>query len=82
MMTLNGHVENGKIVLDQSVPLVDGTKVRVELALPQEPDRQDEAERSARTLYERWKPLFGMLKDGPTDFARNHNHYIHGTPKE
>ena len=31
-MTLLGEVRNGKIVLDQAVPLPEGTKVRLEVA--------------------------------------------------
>ena len=82
-MRVTGHVENGKIVLDQPVPLTEGMKVRVELpASSGTTDAEATVDASIPTLYERMKPLFGMIKDGPEDFARNHDHYIHGTPKK
>jgi hypothetical protein len=79
-MTINGHVENGQIVLDESVPLTEGMKVRVELLAV-------EAEQPADgnlgpTLYDQLKPIIGIVKDLPSDFARNHDHYIHGLPKK
>jgi len=30
-MTINGHAENGQIILDEPVPLTEGMKERVEL---------------------------------------------------
>jgi hypothetical protein len=82
-VTLSGHIENGKIVLDESVPLVEGTKVRIELV----PESSDDVtatngDSKPSTLSERWKPLFGMIKDGPTDFAENLDHYLYGIPKQ
>jgi hypothetical protein len=79
-MTVNGHVENGRIVLDESVPLAEGTKVRVEL-LPSAAE-QPAADEQGPTLYEQLKPIIGIVKDLPPDFARNHDHYIHGLPKK
>jgi len=79
-MTITGHVENGHIVLDQSVPLVNGTQVRVEV-LPADAEgtaRQEEAP----TLNERMKSIIGICNDLPSDFARNHDHYLHGQPKK
>ena len=79
-MTVNGHVENGQIILDEAVPLLEGMKVRVEL-LPNEA-AQPAAEEQVPTLYERLKPVIGAVKDWPSDFARNHDHYLHGQPKK
>ncbi len=31
---------------------------------------------------ERYKEFIGMFDDLPADFARNHDHYTHGTPKK
>jgi hypothetical protein len=85
-MTINGHVENGKIVLDEAVALTEGMKVRVEIVAPAGDSaanqRESVEEDDGPTLYERMKPLIGIIKDGPPDFARNHDHYIHGTPKK
>lgn len=79
-MTINGHVENGQIVLDEAVPLVDGMKVRVEVIEPASRQPADEAE--GPTLYDRHKSFIGTVNDLPSDFARNHDHYLHGQPKK
>ena len=77
-MTANGHVENGRIVLDDAVPLVEGMKVRVEvISTMQEETKADEGP----TLYDQLKPIVGAVKDLPPDFAKNHDHYLHGQPK-
>jgi len=72
-MTYKGHVENGVIVLDGDATLPDGTSVRVE-AVP-----SDEALESLRKGL---RELSGIVKDMPPDMARNHDHYLHGTPKK
>ncbi|HPD15233.1 MAG TPA: hypothetical protein PLE19_09795 [Planctomycetota bacterium] len=70
-MTYRGHVENGVVVLDEPAPLAEGTRVRVE---PDESGRE-------LTLAERLKDVIGIVKGLPPDFAAQHDHYIHGTPK-
>jgi len=79
-MTINGHVENGQIILDEPVPLSEGMKVRVELLAPDA--EQPAEEEQIPSLYERMKSVVGIIKDLPPDFARNHDHYIHGQPKK
>jgi len=64
-------MENGVVVLDEPASLPDGAKVRVE---PEEPARP-------QTLAERLKDVAGILTGLPSDFAAQHDHYIHGTPK-
>lgn len=73
-MSITAVVENGTIKLPVEVP--DGT--RVEITLPEEfstgsPDKGYFARRYAKYV--------GMADDLPADFARNHDHYIHGAPK-
>ena len=34
------------------------------------------------TLLESLKPFIGIIKDMPPDMARNHDHYLYGTPKQ
>ena len=41
-----------------------------------------EAESPKKTFGERYKKYIGILKDGPTDLAANHDHYLYGTPKQ
>jgi len=79
-MTVNGHIENGKIVLDEFAPLVNGTKVRIELLASNSDEATDTED--GPTLYDQFKPIIGIVKDLPPDFARNHDHYLHGQPKK
>jgi hypothetical protein len=69
-MTYRGHIQNGFIVLDETVVLPEGTQVRVE-----------PVGESGRTLADRFGDLIGCVSDLPSDMAENHDHYIHGTPK-
>jgi uncharacterized protein (DUF433 family) len=54
------------------------------------PKMQDSAERTEvraepvvpKTLAERLKDVIGTVHGGPSDWAKNHDHYIHGTPKK
>ena len=81
-MTVEGHIENGQIVLNQEVPLPEGMKVRVEfVANEPSPESADESSEKLPTLYERMKPFVGAAKGLPSDFAINHDHYLHGQPK-
>jgi hypothetical protein len=66
-------VQNGVIVLDEDTPpLPGGTKVRVEPV---------GIESSVRDLSRRLLSVAGKAKGLPGDFAEQHHHYIHGTPK-
>jgi len=38
-------------------------------------------ETERKTLYELLKPFIGMIKDGPSDLARNHKLYASGAKK-
>lgn len=69
-MTLEGTVSNGVIVLDQPGALAEGTRVHV--IVPTEGKKP--------TLAGLLK-IAGSLQDMPSDFAKQHDHYIHGTPK-
>ncbi len=71
-MTFDGIVRNGTIVLDEGATLPEGTRVKVVAESTQE--------ESKPTLSALLK-LAGMAKDLPADFAAQHDHYIHGTPK-
>ena len=71
-----GEVQQGAIVLDPPVVLPEGAKVRV-IVEPTEDGRDVQRP----TLYERLHHLDGVIDDLPADFAAQHDHYIHGTPK-
>jgi len=70
-MTIAGTIQNGVVVLDQPAQVPDGTRVQV-VVIP-EPD----GEPTLRGLLK----LAGTVNDLPPDFADQHDHYIHGTPK-
>jgi hypothetical protein len=83
LMTFEGHIENGQIVLDQEAPLLDGMKVRVEI-LKNDATEQNGTKSTANelpSLYERMKSVAGKAKGLPEDYAINHDHYLHGQPK-
>jgi len=70
-MTYRGHIKNGQIILDEPTRLPEGAEVRVEVT-------DNGAIRP--TLWDNLRRIAGTV-DGPEDWARNHDHYIHGTPK-
>lgn len=71
-MSFQGTVQNGVVVLDDHPQLADGT--RVEVIIQEEPAKP--------SLRARLAKLAGTVDDLPPDMARNHNHYIHGAPKQ
>jgi hypothetical protein len=62
-------VTNGKINIPPGVNLPEGAYVRVE------PLKEE-------TLAKRLKPVIGSVEGLPRDFAAQHDHYLHGTPKQ
>ena len=75
-MSITAIVENDTIKLPMHVP--DGT--RVEITLPAE-SPADAPGGNGGTLYETLKDFIGKAEGLPEDFAAEHDHYIHGTPK-
>lgn len=71
-MSYLGQVKNGVIVLEEEASLAEGTRVWVE---PVEVAGQP-------TLAERLKDCIGIVEGLPSDMARNHDHYLHGRPKQ
>lgn len=71
MTIVTGTVQSGTVVWDGGPP-PDGTKVTAAVPAPDEADQPT---------------LIGLLKFAgkavglPADFAEQHDHYIHGTPK-
>jgi hypothetical protein len=64
-----GKVRKGTVVLPPEANLPDGTPVRVEPL-------------GTETLATRFKKVIGVVRDMPSDWAENHDHYIHGAPKK
>ena len=71
--TYTGQIQNGVVVFDEGMPpLPEGTKVQVA------PVDMVEA---IRDLSRRLLSIAGKAEGLPADFAEQHDHYIHGTPK-
>ena len=71
-MVIEGIVQNGTIVLENGVTLPEGTRVKV-VAEP--------VEAEAKPTLTGLLKFAGCMPDLPGDFAEQHDHYIHGTPK-
>ncbi len=71
-MTFTGKVIKGAIVPPPDVKLPDG--LQLEVTIPEWPIQ-------ASFTHERLAKFAGIVRDLPPDFARNHDHYIHGAPK-
>lgn len=70
IMTFDGIVRNGMIVLDQGATLPEGTRVTVVA---------DAQEAEGQPTHLSLLKLAGMAKDLPADFAAQHDHYIIST---
>jgi len=64
-----GKVSRGVVVLPPEADLPEGTPVRVETVVPQ-------------PLSQRLQKVIGVIRGMPPDWAENHDHYLHGTPKK
>lgn len=71
-MTYRGQVKNGQIMLDAPAELPEGAMVNVEVV--------DSGKREP-TIWEKLLALAGTVQGLPPDMARNHDHYLYGTPK-
>lgn len=78
-MTYRDRVRNGVIVLESGVRLREGADVRVE-PLDSNGDVSPDSQETQH-LREGLLSFSGLVKEGPSDLARNHNHYLHGTPR-
>jgi len=77
MTEYTGTVKNGMVILDGDDSPEEGTRVKV---LPVSPEPKED--RSAPTVYERYKDFIGSVNNLPEDLAEQHDHYLYGTPKQ
>jgi len=75
-MSFDGVVHNGQVVLAVGDALPEGTSVRATLERAETP-----APPSTEPTLKSLLRLAGAVKGMPSDFAAQHDHYIHGTPK-
>jgi len=75
-MTYKGHVKNGVVVLDDAVQLPEGAVVEVSLraAVPPADSRS--------SVWEKLLQMAGSVEGLPADIARQHDHYLYGTPRQ
>ena len=73
-MSITAIVQNDTVKLPMHVP--DGTLV--EVVLPGE--KSGEGEHATGSFFDSFREFVGCV-EGPTDWADQHDHYIHGTPK-
>jgi hypothetical protein len=78
-MRLEGIVQNGVIVLNNGGTLPEGTPVEVTVK-GEVKTAEAEAEKEPTLAYLR--KYSGCMPDLPADFAAQHDHYLHGTPKK
>lgn len=72
-MTYRGRVKDGVVVFESDTRLEEGAEVIVQPVA----DRDEYA-----SLREGLMQFAGAVKGFPADMARNHDHYLHGTPKK
>lgn len=90
-MTFRGHIRNGRVETDGTIPLPEGTEVEITRSrkvasgagrrAKQRTTRTVPGKASGTTLYDRLKSVIGKAKGLPADFADQHDHYIHGAKK-
>jgi hypothetical protein len=74
-MSYTGIIKDGVVVLPPGVQLPDGAQVEVMV-----PEASGVAQ-PPRPAYEALAEFVGAFDGLPTDLARNHDHYLHGTPR-
>ena len=70
-MSFEGTMLNGTVVFAEPTALPDGTLVEVVVRVPE----------VVKPTFLGLMKLAGSLKNLPADFAAEHDHYIHGTPR-
>ena len=78
-MVYHGHVRNGVVVLDDPAVLPEGAEVQVSVLMPAPELAADDE--TVPTLGQKLLKHAGKAFGLPSDAARNHDHYLYGTPK-
>lgn len=80
-MTYRGHVEHGKIILEDGADLADGTSVEVRPVQKTARRPATRRKKQSPTLYERLKRYAGKAEGLPPDASTNLDHHLYGLPK-
>ncbi len=81
-MTYRGHVEHGKIVVEEDLDLPEGTRVEVTPVSGKTAGRSRGPKKSKLTVSRRLLKYAGKARGMPPDAARNLDHYLYGHPKQ
>jgi hypothetical protein len=76
-LVYRGIVKKGVVVLAEGTELPEGTEVRIELIAPSEKIAAE-----GPTLLEQFGDIIGTVPELPPDMAQQHDHYLHGAPKQ
>jgi hypothetical protein len=79
-MVYRGHVKDGMVVIDAPSALPEGAEVRVEVVVAGAEGRL--LDEHGQTLGDKLMKYAGRAVGLPDDAARNHDHYLYGTPKQ
>ena len=74
-MSFTGILKNGVVVLPPGVQLPEGVRVEVTVPAAQDAPLPD------HPAYNALAEFVGAFDGLPQDLARNHDHYLHGTPR-
>jgi hypothetical protein len=80
-MTYRAKMENGQVVFEGGIKPADGVELRVDEVETEKADAATTPPAEGSTLGQRLSKLSGIVKGLPRDAARNHDHYLYGTPK-
>jgi len=80
-MTYRGHVEDGKIILDEGAGLPEGTEVRVRPVTTSKATDPPSRSKRKPTVGKGLLALSGSAKGLPRDASRNLDHYLYGHRK-
>ena len=72
-MTYTGHIEAGKVVLDEPARIPEGARVRIEvLSLPATATESN----PVPSLAEQMAGVIGKAEQLPVDWSENHDRYL------
>ena len=71
-VSISGVIKDGQVIPEETILLPAGTRVRIE-PVP---------ESSEETLAEAFREFMGACEGLPSDLAANHDHYLHGAPRQ
>ena len=74
-MTYRAKMQDGEVVFQDGIKPADGSDLQIDVVESTRPPE------STETLSESLLKLAGRAKGLPPDAAKNHDHYLYGTPK-